>query len=177
MASREIPILYSAEEIRERITALAREISLKLPPDLMIVSLLKGSFVFTADLIRALYQIGLHPQIDFMTLSSYGAKTESGKTITVNRDLTEEVAGRHVLILDDILESGRTLHFARNLLTQRGAASLRIVVLLEKPGKREVTISADFVGFTIPDKFVVGYGLDYANYYRELPYVGVLDIH
>jgi len=177
MASREIPILYSAEEIRDRVTALAREISLKLPPDLMIVSLLKGSFVFTADLIRALYQIGLHPQIDFMTLSSYGIKTESGKNITVNRDLTEEVAGRHVLILDDILESGRTLHFARNLLVERGAISTRIVVLLEKPGKREVSINADFVGFTIPDKFVVGYGLDYANYYRELPYVGVLDIH
>ena len=177
MTSREIPILYSADEIKERVTALAREISLKLPPDLMIVSLLKGSFVFTADLIRALYQIGLHPQIDFMTISSYGAKLESAKTITVNRDLTEEVAGRHVLILDDILESGRTLHFARNLIGERGAASSRIVVLLEKPGKREVPISADFVGFTIPDKFVVGYGLDYANYYRELPYVGVLDIH
>lgn len=177
MTSREIPVLYSADEIAERVTALAREVSLKLPPDLMIVSLLKGSFVFTADLIRALYGIGLHPQVDFMTLSSYGSGTQSGKAIAINRDLTEEVAGRHVLILDDILESGRTLHFARNLITQRGAASSRIVVLLEKPGKREVAINADFVGFTIPDKFVVGYGLDYANYYRELPYVGVLDIH
>jgi len=177
MTSREIPVLYTAEEIQERITGLAREISLKLPPDLMIVSLLKGSFVFTADLIRALYRIDFHPQVDFMTLSSYGAHTESSKAITINRDLTEEVKGRHVLILDDILESGRTLQFARNLLSQRGAASLRIVVLLEKPGKREVAISADFIGFTIPDKFVVGYGLDYANYYRELPYVGVLDIH
>jgi hypoxanthine phosphoribosyltransferase len=177
MASREIPVLYSAEEIRDRVTTLAREISLKLPPDLMIVSLLKGSFMFTADLIRALYHIGLHPQIDFMTLSSYGATTTSAKNITINRDLIEEVSGRHVLILDDILESGRTLHFARNLITERGALSSRIVVLLEKPGKREIDISADFVGFTIPDKFVVGYGLDYANYYRELPYVGVLDIH
>jgi hypoxanthine phosphoribosyltransferase len=111
-----------------------------------------------------------------MTLSSYGTGTE-GKAITINRDLTEEVTGRHVLILDDILESGRTLHFARNLITQRGAASSKIVVLLEKPGKREIAINADFVGFIIPDKFVVGYGLDYANYYRELPYVGVLDIH
>ncbi len=175
--SREIPVLYSAEEIEERIITLAREIALKLPPDLMIVSLLKGSFVFTADLIRALYKIGLHPQVDFMTLSSYGASTESAKTVTINRDLTEEVKDRHVLILDDILESGRTLQFARNLISQRNAASSRIVVLLEKPGKREVPISADFVGFTIPDKFVVGYGLDYANYYRELPYVGILDIH
>ena len=177
MPSREIPILFSAEEIEERVKGLAREISVKLPPDLMIVSLLKGSFVFTADLIRALYAIGMHPQVDFMTLSSYASGTQSAKAVTINRDLTEEVKGRHVLILDDILESGRTLQFARNLITERGAASLRIVVLLEKPGKREVAISADFIGFTIPDKFVVGYGLDYANYYRELPYVGVLDIH
>ncbi len=177
MTTLEIPVLYSAEEIKERVATLAREIALKLPPDLMIVSLLKGSFVFTADLIRELYKIGLHPQIDFMTLSSYGTGTKSVRSITINRDLTEEVSGKHVLILDDILESGRTLHFARNLIIERGALSSRIVVLLEKPGKREIEINADFVGFTIPDKFVVGYGLDYANYYRELPYVGVLDIH
>ena len=87
------------------------------------------------------------------------------------------MAGRHILIVDDILESGKTLHFAHNLLIERGAASLRIAVLLEKPGKREVKIEADFRGFMIPDKFVVGYGLDYANYYRELPYVGFIDIH
>ena len=177
MVAGEIPVLLTTEEIAERVTTLAREIALKLPPDLMIVSLLKGSFVFTADLIRALYEIGMHPQVDFMTLSSYGTSTEGAKNITINRDLVEEVTGRHVLILDDILESGRTMQFARNLISQRGAASSRIVVLLEKPGKREVPITADFIGFTIPDKFVVGYGLDYANYYRELPYVGVLDIH
>lgn len=173
----EIPVLFSAEEIRERITTLAAEISLKMPSELMVVSLLKGSFVFTADLIRALHGIGMHPQVDFMTLSSYGIGKASSKTITINRDLVEEVKGRHVLIVDDILESGRTLQFARNLLMERGATSLRICVLLEKPGKREANVVADFVGFNIPDKFVVGYGLDYANYYRELPYVGALDIH
>lgn len=174
---KDIPILYSEEEIEERIQILAREIALKLPPDVMIVSLLKGSFMFTADLIRALYKIGIHPQVDFMTLSSYGTKTESSKTVTINRDLNEEVKDRNILILDDILESGRTLHFARNLIEQRGAKSVKIVVLLEKPGKREVALNADFVGFTIPDKFVVGYGLDHSNYYRELPYVGILEIH
>lgn len=177
MNMQDIPVLYTAQEIEERVKVLARELALKMPPDVMIVSLLKGSFVFTADLIRALYHLGLHPQVDFMTLSSYGAGTETSRTVTINRDLVEEVQGRDVLILDDILESGRTLHFARNLITQRGAKSVRIMVLLEKPGKREVAISADFVGFTIPDKFVVGYGLDHSNYYRELPYVGVLDIH
>ena len=174
---RDIPVLYTAEEIDERVKTLAREIAVKMPPDLMIVSLLKGSFVFTADLIRALYRIGMHPQVDFMTLSSYGTGTESSKAVAINRDLTEEVKDRNILILDDILESGRTLHFARNLITQRGAKSVRIVVLLEKPGKRDIAISADFVGFTIPDKFVVGYGLDHSNYYRELPYVGILEIH
>lgn len=175
--NKNIPVLYSAEEIEERITTLAQEIALKMPPDIMIVSLLKGSFVFTADLIRALYHIGMHPQVDFMTLSSYGSSTTSSRTVTINRDLNEEVKDRNVLILDDILESGRTLQFARTLINERGAKSVRIVVLLEKPGKREVPINADFVGFVIPDKFVVGYGLDYSNYYRELPYVGVLEIH
>lgn len=173
----EIPLLFSAEEIHERINSLACEIGLKMPPDLMIVSLLKGSFVFTADLIRALYTIGLRPQVDFMTVSSYGLAKESSGNITINRDLVEEVRGKNILIVDDILESGRTLQFARNLVNERGAASSRIAVLLEKPGKREIPLVADFVGFTIPDKFVVGFGLDYANYYRELPYIGVLDIH
>ncbi len=177
MDIRNIPVLYTAEEIEERVQGLAREIASKLPPDLMIVSLLKGSFVFTADLIRALYHLGMHPQVDFMTLSSYGTATESSRVVTINRDLTEEVKDRDILILDDILESGRTIDFARNLINQRGAKSVRIIVLLEKPGKREVAISADFVGFIIPDKFVVGYGLDHSNFYRELPYVGVLDIH
>ena len=177
MQQHEIPILYSAEEIQERIVQLACDIGLKMPHDIMIVSLLKGSFVFTADLIRALYNIGMHPQLDFMTISSYGKSTQSSGEMQINRDLVEEVKGRNVLIIDDILESGRTLQFARNLINERGAESVRIAVLLEKPGKREVAIGADFVGFTIPDKFVVGYGLDYANYYRELPYVGVLDIH
>jgi hypoxanthine phosphoribosyltransferase len=144
----------------------------------MVVSLLRGSFVFTADLIRALHSVGepyhMRPQVDFMTLSSYGKGTTSRGTIELVRDLTEEVNDRHVLIVDDILESGRTLTFARDLMRTRGATSVQIAVLLEKPGKRKVEVSADFVGFIIPDKFVVGYGLDYANYYRELPYVGVV---
>jgi hypoxanthine phosphoribosyltransferase len=177
MATRGIPVLFSAEEIEERIAGLAQEIAAKMPPDLLIVAILKGSFVFTGDLIRALYQRGLHPQVDFMTLSSYGKDTTSSGTITLHQDIAEEISNRHVLILDDILETGRTLQFAYNLIQQRGVASLKVAALLEKPGKRQVTVAPDFVGFAIPDKFVVGYGLDYANYYRELPYIGVLDIH
>lgn len=174
----ELQVLISAAEITARVSALAHDIANRLPPDLMIVSLLRGSFVFTSDLIRALHVAGpagsLYPQVDFMTLASYGKSTTSSGTIEVVRDLTENVEGRDVLIVDDILESGRTLTYARDLVKSRRAKSVTIAVLLEKPGHRKVEIEADFVGFIIPDKFVVGYGLDYANYFRELPYIGVI---
>lgn len=174
---RSIPILYTAQEIRERVEAMAAEIAAALPPDFLIVSLLRGSFMFTADLVRELYGVGVHPQIDFMTLASYGAGTQSTGEIKVGRDLTEDVKGRTVLVVDDILETGRTLHYALELLKERGAQTIKIAMLLEKAGKLEVDAKADFVGFSIPDKFVVGYGLDYANHYRELPFIGYLDVH
>ena len=172
--------LISADEIRQRVDALASEIAIALPPDLMIISLLRGSFVFTSDLIRALHLTHasntIGPQVDFMTLASYGNNTVSSGTIQIVRDLDESVEGRDVLIVDDILESGRTLTFAHNLVLSRNAKSVHVAVLLEKPGKRKVAIEADYVGFIIPDKFVVGYGLDYANFYRELPYIGVVNV-
>jgi hypoxanthine phosphoribosyltransferase len=174
---RTIPILFAAEEIRERVEALAQEIAHAAPQDLMVVALLKGSFMFTADLVRELYAIGVHPQIDFMTVSSYGSGARSSGEVVVNRDITEDVSGRDVLIVDDILETGRTLNFAYTLMQERGAKSIKSVVLLEKPGKLEVAAKADYVGFSIPDKFVVGYGLDYANHYRELPFIGYMDVH
>lgn len=176
-AARTIPPLISAEQIQERVQLLAEDIARAFPDDLMIVALLRGSFVFAADLIRALHQVqgfDLLPQVDFMTLSSYGSGTTSSGKIDIVRDIADSVEGRDVLLIDDILESGRTLAFARELITQRGARSVRIAVLLEKPGKRKVNIESDFVGFTIADLFVIGYGLDYANYYRELPFIGVL---
>jgi hypoxanthine phosphoribosyltransferase len=172
-----IPVLFSASEIKERVEALASEIAAKMSGDILIVSLLRGSFMFTADLVREMYAIGLHPQIDFMTLSSYGTATTSSGEVAVGRDIADDVAGRTILVVDDILETGRTLTFALNLLKERGAAEVRLAVLLEKPGKLEVGVKADFVGFSIPDKFVVGYGLDYANHYRELPFIGYLDVH
>jgi hypoxanthine phosphoribosyltransferase len=174
---RSIPVLYTAAEIRERVEALAGEIATAIQGDFLIVSLLRGSFMFTADLVRELYAIGIHPQIDFMTLQSYGSSTQSSGEVKVGRDLSEEVSGKTLLILDDILETGRTLQHAVELLKSRGAAAIHIAVLLEKPGKLEVAAKADFVGFSIPDKFVVGYGLDYANHYRELPFIGYLDVH
>lgn len=173
-----VEILIPAQEIASRMKSLARDILDQLPPDVLIVSLLRGSFVFTSDLIRAMHladsKHSFKPQIDFMTLASYGRGTTTSGKVEIVRDLTEDVKGRDVLIVDDILESGLTLQFARDLILSRGAKSARIAVLLEKPGKRKTDISADYVGFVIADKFVVGYGLDYANYYRELPFIGAL---
>lgn len=171
----DVPVLYSPLEIADKVDQLAAQIRQRLGDDFMMVALLKGSFVFAADLVRALHLVGCHPQIDFMTLSSYGKNKTSSGNVRVERDLSDEVAGKKILLVDDILESGRTLDYARSLLVRRGAASTHIAVLLEKPGKRAIEIRSDFVGFTIPDRFVVGYGLDYANYYRELPFIGCLD--
>ncbi len=172
-----IEILISAEELAKRVNSLAQEIANSMSPDIMIVSLLRGSFVFTADLIRALHFSGIQPQVDFMTLSSYGSGTESSGKVQIIRDIVEDVKSREILIVDDILESGNTLTFARNLIKEREASNVKIAVMLEKPNKRKTNINADFVGFTIADKFVVGYGLDYANYYRELPFIGVVDFN
>ncbi|MBN8543737.1 MAG: hypoxanthine phosphoribosyltransferase [Alphaproteobacteria bacterium] len=174
---RSIPVLYTAAEIKDRVEALAAEIAANISGDFLIVSLLRGSFMFTADLVRELCAIGIHPQIDFMTLQSYGAGTQSSGEVKVGRDLTEDVKGKTILVVDDILETGRTLSYALDLLKSRGAESIKVAMLLEKPGKLEVAAKADFVGFSIPDKFVVGYGLDYANHYRELPFIGYLDVH
>lgn len=176
-AKRSIPVLYSADEIRERIGEMAHEISATMGGNFLIVSLLRGSFMFTADLVRELYKTGVHPEIDFMTLSSYGEGTTSSGNVIINRDISDDVKGKKILIVDDILETGRTLQFALELLKDRGAEDIKIAMLLEKPGKLHVNVKCDFVGFHIPDKFVVGYGLDHANHYRELPFIGYLDIH
>lgn len=174
---RSIPVLFTAQEIRDRIEALAAEIGSQMGQEFLIVSLLRGAFMFTADLVRELYATGVHPQIDFMTLASYGGGMQSGGTVQIGRDLSEDVRGKTVLVVDDILETGRTLHYAVEMLKERGADKIFIAVLLEKPGKLEVEMKSNFVGFSIPDKFVVGYGLDYANHYRELPFIGYLDVH
>lgn len=172
-----IPVLYSEEEIKDRIEALAHEIAQEINTEnLMVVCLLRGSFIFAADLVRELFRVGVQPQVDFMTLSSYSG-TESTGEVTVHRDVREDVNGRTVLILDDILETGRTVSAAKDMLLKRGAGDIKVAMLLDKPGKRDKEIEADFVGFTIPDRFVVGYGLDYDNHFRELPYIGYIEIH
>ena len=175
MTEAAITPLFGEAEIAARIEAMAGEISAALPPDLVVVALLKGSFMFAADLMRALHRRKMHPSVDFMTLESYGDHTVSRGTVTMNRSLSDDVRGRDVLLVDDILESGRTLHFARNILQSGGARSVKIAVLLEKPGKCLMPgFGADFVGFSTPDRFVVGYGLDHAGRYRELPFIGAV---
>ena len=169
-----VDVLIAEDVIAERVTGLAKDIARSEPEDLLIVVILKGSFVFAADLIRALDRAGAKPRVDFMTLSSYGEGTQSKGTVTLSRDISEEVAGRHVLIVDDILESGRTLLFARDLMLERGAVSVKTCLLLDKTEKREVRIEADFTGFEIGDQFVIGYGLDLAHRFRGLPFIGVV---
>lgn len=168
-----IETLYSSEAIAERVTTLASEIAARAEGDLLVISVLKGSFVFAADLIRALHAVGLAPEVEFITLSSYGAGTEGG-AVRIVRDVESPVAGRQVLLVDDILESGRTLQFARDLMLERGAARAEIAVLLDKAMRRKADIEADYVGFDCPDHFVVGYGMDVAHAFRELPFVGVV---
>lgn len=176
-ADRTIEVLFSAAEIAARVDRLAAEIVADTDPDqgeLLVVVILKGSFVFAADLIRSLDRAGASAQVDFITLSSYGTGTESSGTVKLTHDLGGDVAGRPVLIVDDVLESGRTLAFASEMLRDRKAASVRSCLLLDKPHKRDVPIEADYVGFSIGDKFVVGYGLDLAHRYRGLPYIGMV---
>lgn len=170
-----IRVLYEEEAIARRNEEMARAIAAVSPPDLLVVAVLKGSFMFVADLIRAMHRAGMAPQVEFVHLSSYRAATISSGQVEILRDVQSDVRGREVLLVDDILESGRTLAFAKDLLAARGAKKVSSVVLLEKPGKRAVNIEAEYVGFDCPDYFVVGYGMDVAHSYRQLPYVGVIE--
>ena len=169
---RQVKVLFDERTIAERTEALAREIAAAKPKDLLVVAILKGSFMFAADLLRALHRVGLEPQVEFFHLSSYLSGTMSSGTVKILRDIESSVRDRDVLLVDDILESGRTLAYAKDLLAARGARRVLVCTMLEKPGKRAVKIGADFVGFVCPDVFVVGYGMDVAHSYRELPYIG-----
>lgn len=166
--------LFSEEQIAARVDGLAREIAAALPADFTIVGLLTGCFVLVADLIRALDRAGVRPRVNFIRLSSYGKGKESSRLVRLIGDIPE-VAGGNVLLVDDIVDTGRTQLFARNLLREHGAARVWACALLEKPSRREVEVTTDFIGFAIDDVFVVGYGIDYAEQYRHLPYIGAVD--
>jgi hypoxanthine phosphoribosyltransferase len=168
-----IEVLFSASAIARRNRELAKEIASRDFHDLLVISILKGSFIFAADLIRAMHETGLSPEVEFIFISSYGAGTTSGE-VKVLRDIDNDVAGRDVLLIDDILESGKTLQFTRNLMLSRGARSVPVAVLLDKRARRQTGVEADFVGFECPDCFVVGYGMDAGHAFRELPFVGVV---
>lgn len=167
-----VEILFNQTEIAERTRTLADEIAAAGFDDLLVVPILKGSFVFGADLLRALHRAGLYPEVDFLFLSSYGDDTVSSGTVRTLRNVEAKLKGRDVLLIDDILESGRTLAFAKDLMAAEGARRVETCVLLDKPAGRAVDIQADFKGFDCPDVFVIGYGMDLAHRFRELPYVG-----
>ena len=166
-----IEVLYSAEKISERNEEIALSVANASYRDLLAVAILKGSFIFAADLIRAMHQVGLSPEMEFISVSSYRTGTQSGE-LKLLRDIETDVTGRDVLLIDDILESGKTLAFTRDLLLSRGANAVLLAVLLDKPFRRQIDIKADHVGFECPDVFVVGYGMDKAHAFRELPFVG-----
>jgi hypoxanthine phosphoribosyltransferase len=164
--------LFTETRIQGRIHQLIDEISENSDTEnLVMLGILRGSFIFLADLVRGFEQHQIHPRIDFITLSSYGTGTESSGAVTLTHDTGENLTGADVVVVDDILDSGRTLAFAKQLFLQRGARSVRTCVMLDKQTERAVEMEADFVGFPVEDVFVVGYGLDYDNRYRELPYI------
>ncbi len=161
---------------REEIAARVKELAAKLDEDYegktpLFICILKGSTVFFADLIREMKSSLI---IDFMAVSSYGKGTKSTGALNLKKDLTVDIKGRDVVIVEDIIDSGNTLYHLKNLLSLREPSSLKIVTLLDKPERREVEMQPDYTGFVIEDEFVIGYGLDYAEKYRNLPYVGVL---
>src|SRR6266404_5889988 len=149
-----VSIRFSAAEIASRVDEMATELAEKLPPDTLVVSVLKGSFVFAADLIRALNRAGADWAMDFLTLSSYGTGTETSGHVRIVRDIVDDVRGRDVLLVDDILESGLTLSFAKNLIKERHAHRVWVCTLLDKPNKRRAELEADFVGFRAGDEFL-----------------------
>ena len=169
-----IETLFNADQIAQRVQALGDGLAALLPREVVAVALLKGSFMFAADLLRALHARGLTCRVEFLTVSSYGDATESAGELAITGDLPGDIAGRAVLLIDDILDTGRTLRWARDALRKAGADPVVTCVLLDKPSRRIVDMEADLVGFTIADRFVVGYGIDYAQRYRDLPYIGAL---
>ena len=165
-------VLFSEEQLKNRVQEIARQITADYQgKEIMLISVLRGSFVFMADLCRA---IDLPCTLDFMAVSSYGKGTKSSGQVQITKDLSEDITDRHIIVVEDILDSGNTLSYLLKVLEQRSPASIRLCTLLDKPDRRVKPVQVHYSGFTIPDAFVVGYGLDYAEKYRNLPYIGIL---
>lgn len=167
-----LKVLLDEETIRARVAELGAQITCdyagKKP---FFLGVLKGCYVFMSDLVR---HVDLPCTMDFMAVSSYGSGTSTTGAVRITKDLNQDIEGRDLIIVEDILDSGVTLSYLKNYLGNRNPATIKIVTLLDKPARRRADIYADYFGFTVPDEFVVGYGLDYAEYYRNLPYIGVL---
>ncbi len=165
-------VLIEQRAIAARIREMATELRAALPnDDIHFVCVLKGAFMFLSDLVRAFDD---RVTLDFIAVSSYGASTNSSGEVRLVKDVDTSLAGRHVVIVEDIVDTGLTLHYLQDILRRRGPASLRTACLLSKPSRRQVDVTVDFIGFTIGDQFVVGYGLDYSEQYRNLPYIGIM---
>ena len=175
MKKHTLDTMISEAEIQQRVADLGSEISAHYRhsnKELVLVGLLKGSFIFMADLCR---KIDVPHEVDFMTVSSYGSGTSSTRDVKIVKDLDEDIRGKDVLIVEDIIDSGNTLYYLMDVLQRRKPASLHLCTLLDKPDRRVKDVKVDYTGFEIPDEFVVGYGLDYAQKYRNLPYIGVVE--
>ena len=173
MTDPKLTVMLTSAQIQARIADLAREIAADYPAgeDIHLVAILKGAFLFLGDLIRNMER---HVTIDFMAVSSYGKGTRSSGEVKMVKDLDSGLEGRHVIIVEDIVDTGLTLSYLQEILRARSPRSLKTACLLSKPSRRKVPVKVEYVGFTIEDHFVVGYGLDYAEKYRNLPYIGVL---
>lgn len=167
-----LKVLVSEEELKERVRQLGEQINEKYRDKRpLFLGVLKGSFIFMADLVRA---SGLKADVEFIAVSSYHNGTRSSGVVQITHDLQQDITGRDIIVVEDILDSGNTLSFLVGYFKAKGAESVSIATLLDKPSRRTKPVTAEFVGFNVPDEFVVGYGLDYAQMYRNLPYIGVL---
>lgn len=165
-------VLFSEEELKQRVRELGAQITADYAgKEPLLVSVLRGSYIFMADLTRS---IDLPCTVDFMSVSSYGSGTKSSGQVQITKDLSDDIEGRDVIVVEDILDSGNTLYYLLQILQARKPASVRLCTLLDKPERRVKEVAVSYGGFTIPDAFVVGYGLDYAEKYRNLPYIGIL---
>ncbi|MFC4767565.1 hypoxanthine phosphoribosyltransferase [Effusibacillus consociatus] len=165
-------ILFTEEQIQNRIAELGKQIAADYADkNPLVICVLKGAVLFMADLVK---KVDMPLEMDFMAISSYGVSTKSSGVVRILKDLETGLEGRHVLIVEDIVDSGLTLSYLRDTLLRRNAVSVKIVTLFDKPGGRKIEITPDYSGFEVPDEFIVGYGLDYAEKYRNLPYVGIL---
>lgn len=172
MAKSLVGTLLNEAQIQARVREMGAQINREYAgQEVLVVGILKGAFVFCADLLRTL---SIQTRVDFMAVSSYGSATESSGVIRILKDLDGSVEGRHVLLVEDIVDSGLTLKYLKEYLGHQNPASLRVAVLLDKPSRRKTDVSVDYIGFSIADEFIVGYGIDYAEQYRHLPYIGMI---